>query len=268
MHHSTDRKAKHYIFRRGGFIEMRVMFLDESGNHDLNRINPVYPVFALGGVIVDRAHLRNTIEPEMRDFKLRYFGRDDVILHTVEMASGRGTYGFLANPAKRSAFYAEINDLLRQWDYKVVVCVFELNRFVTQYSQPEDPYHYGLEILIERFCKELGSDEDAGIINAECRNPGLDRALLQAWETLRTGGAGTGHAKSEEIHRKIIDFCLKDKKPNLAGMQLADLVVTPPGRHVAGRAPNPNQIQWTVVESKLRRSPSGSYKGYGLIIRP
>ena len=47
---------------------MKVMFLDESGNHDLRKINPTYPVFVLGGVIVDRAHLRNTIEPEMREF--------------------------------------------------------------------------------------------------------------------------------------------------------------------------------------------------------
>ena len=41
------------------------MFLDESGDHNLNpkRINPVYPIFVLGGVIVDRAYARNVIAP-------------------------------------------------------------------------------------------------------------------------------------------------------------------------------------------------------------
>ena len=36
---------------------MKVFYLDESGNHDLNpkKIDPHYPIFALGGVIVDRA---------------------------------------------------------------------------------------------------------------------------------------------------------------------------------------------------------------------
>ncbi len=243
------------------------MFLDESGNHDLRKVNPRYPVFVLGGVIADRAYVRNTIEPEMQQFKLKHFGRTDVILHTVDMGKGRGEYAFLANPTKRAAFYTELNALLQRWDYKVIACVFELPRFIAQYANPADPYHYGLEILIERFCKELGSDDDAGFICAEKRNPGFDRELMAAWEALRTGGGGTGYASSVEIDRKIIDLSLKEKKHNIAGMQLADLVVTPPGRHVAGHTANPNQVQWAVVESKLRRV-SGTYKGYGLIIRP
>jgi hypothetical protein len=246
---------------------MKIMFLDESGNHNLKRVDPIYPVFVLGGAIVDRAYVRNIIEPEMQQFKMTHFGRTDVILHTVEMGRGRGDFAFLANPAKRAAFYADLNDLLQRWEYKVVACVFELPRFVAQYHDPVDPYHYGLEILIERFCKELGADEDAGYIYAEKRNPGHDRELMAEWERLTTGMAGTTYIRAEEINRKIIDLSLKDKKPNMAGMQLADLVVTPPGRHVAGRPVVPNQVQWSVVESKLRRG-FGTYMGYGLIIRP
>jgi hypothetical protein len=246
------------------------MYLDESGDHNLNprRINPLYPVFVLGGVIVDRAYLRTAIAPEMREFKLRHFGHDDVVLHTVDMGKGRGEYGFLANPAKRAAFYADLNKLLQELDYKVVACVFEKPRYIAQYATPVDPYHYGLEILIERFCKELGQEEDAGFICAEKRNPGLDAELLAAWEGLLTSGAGTGYARSEEIGAKVIDLVLKDKKPHLVGLQLADLVITPIGRHKAGMPAKPDQVQWTVVESKLRRSLGGRYDGWGLIVRP
>ncbi|MGH8010538.1 MAG: DUF3800 domain-containing protein [Candidatus Binatia bacterium] len=246
---------------------MKVMFLDESGNHDLRRINPKYPVFVLGGVIVDRAYVRNTIEPQMRQFKMTHFGRDDVVLHTVAMGRGRGDYAFLANPAKRGAFYADLNALLLRWDYKVVVCVFELPRLIAQHTQPADPYHDGLEILVERFCQELGNDDDAGYICAEKRNPGLDRELLAAWERLTSSGVRARQARAEEIDRKIVDLSLKDKAANMAGLQLADLVVTPPGRYVAGMPPHPNQVQWTVVESKLRRV-GGYAMGDGLIIRP
>ncbi len=246
---------------------MKVMFLDESGNHDLKKINPTYPVFVLGGAIVDRAYLRNTIEPELREFKMTHFGRDDVVLHTVDMGKGRNDYSFLANPAKRTAFYNQLNALLQQWEYQVVVCVFKLPGYVAQYHAPADPYHFGLEILIERFCKELGDAEDFGFICAEKRNPGLDRELLEAWDRLSSSRGGTTYTKSGEIRRKIIDLSLKDKRPNQAGMQLADLVVTPPGRHVAGLLANPNQVQWSVVESKLRKV-RGRYEGSGLIIRP
>jgi hypothetical protein len=50
-------------------------------------------------------------------------------------------------------------------------------------------------------------------------------------------------------------------------MQLSDVVITPIGRHVAGMPPKPNEVQWTVVERKLRRV-GGTYWGSGLVILP
>lgn len=246
---------------------MKVLYLDESGDHNLNpqKINPTYPVFVLGGVIVDRAHVRNVIEPEMRLFKQTHFDREDVILHTVDMGKGRGDYGFLANAGKRQRFYDDLNSLLDQWDYKVVACVFEKERYIRQVTASVDPYHDGIEILIERFCAELGTSIDSGFVYAEMRNPGLDRELMAAWERLRI--SGTDYLSPAEIDRKIIDLSLKDKTPNMAGLQLADLVVTPVGRHVVGKPPTPNEVQWAVVQRKLRRIREHE-TGSGLIIRP
>ncbi|MGH2532520.1 MAG: DUF3800 domain-containing protein [Thermomicrobiales bacterium] len=72
---------------------------------------------------------------------------------------------------------------------------------------------------------------------------------------------------SADIDAKIVGLDLKDKKPNIAGLQLADLVITPIGRRLAGMPPKPNEVQWTVVESKLRRI-GDVYQGRGLVIRP
>jgi hypothetical protein len=33
---------------------VKVMFLDESGDHNLTVIDPQYPIFVLGGIIADR----------------------------------------------------------------------------------------------------------------------------------------------------------------------------------------------------------------------
>ncbi|MHB8782940.1 MAG: DUF3800 domain-containing protein [Desulfobacteria bacterium] len=33
---------------------MKILFLDESGDHNLSVIDPQYPLFVLGGVIVDK----------------------------------------------------------------------------------------------------------------------------------------------------------------------------------------------------------------------
>lgn len=222
----------------------------------------------LGGVIVDRAYLREVIDPTMRRFKLKHFGREDVILHSVEMGRGGGAYAFLDDERRRTLFYTELNTVLRELDYKVVAYVMRKDAYVEQYgTDAADPYASGLAILIDRFCWELGDELDAGFGCAEKRNPGLDRELMAAWEALRTNGAGTDFAPSRRIEERIVGLELRDKKPNLAGLQLADLVITPIGRHVAGKATKADQVRWTVVESKLRRD-RGSYDGAGLVIRP
>ena len=41
---------------------MRVMFLDESGDHNLAVIDPSYPLFVLGGVIVDQRYAEGPLE--------------------------------------------------------------------------------------------------------------------------------------------------------------------------------------------------------------
>lgn len=35
---------------------MKVLFLDESGDHNLSLIDPQYPVFVLGGAIVEKEY--------------------------------------------------------------------------------------------------------------------------------------------------------------------------------------------------------------------
>ncbi len=162
---------------------MRVMFLDESGTHNLGKraMKGNYTLFVLGGVIIDRAYLRATVEPQMNQFKQQYFGRTDVILHTVDMRNGIGDYAFLADPVLRTGFYADLNALLDAWDYKVIGCVIDKPRYVARYAYPADPYHYSLDILVERFCSDLGAQLDAGFICAEKRGDDLDRALLEAW---------------------------------------------------------------------------------------
>lgn len=247
---------------------MKLLFLDESGDHNLKRISPTYPVFVLGGVIVDRAYVREVVEPRIHAFKMQFFGRDDVILHTVDMTKGRGDYAFLGDPQLRSAFYTQLNALLQDLDYQIVACVVRKPEHVTQHGHnAADPYMYSLHVIVERFCGELGDEVDGGFIYAECRNPGLDRDLMEAWHQLTSNGRGTGFMRSSDISSRIVDFSLKEKRLNVAGLQLADLVITPIGRHVAGVTPNANQVQWTTVEGKLRRM-NGRYMGSGLVIRP
>ena len=245
---------------------MKVMFLDESGNHNLKKINSVYPIFVLAGVIVDRAYDRTVIDPRMREFKRRFLGTEDIVLHTVDMVRGRYGFESMQNPAFREEFYESLNAMLDELDYKIIACAIKLDEYVARYgANAPDPYMDSLNVLVERFCMDLEDETDAGFICAEMRNPHLDRALRRAWDDICEWG--TGSLGPSEIDEKIVHLTLKNKKPNVAGMQLADLVATAVGRSVIAKPAHGNEVSRDVVMRKIRRV-SGVYEGHGLVVRP
>ncbi|MDE0769825.1 MAG: hypothetical protein OSB19_15715 [Opitutaceae bacterium] len=102
-----------------------------------------------------------------------------------------------------------------------------------------------------------------GIIVAEKRDPTLDREFELAWINLKV--QGTQYLKASQIDRRILSLNLRGKKDNIAGLQLADLILTPIGRKILGKR---TKEDYKIIESKFRRSPSGRVDGYGLVVLP
>ena len=118
--------------------------------------------------------------------------------------------------------------------------------------------------MVERFCFALADARETqpGAIVAERRDQALDSALLASWQHLRE--RGTAYLRPKAIRDRIAHLRLEGKQAGVAGLEIADLVVSPIGRFVAGRAPRED---WEIVEAKLRRR-KGVYFGAGLVILP
>lgn len=156
--------------------------------------------------------------------------------------------------------------MIASWDFTVIACGIKLFDHLDRYGeQARDPYHYSLNVIVERFCMELEGAPDEGFICAEMRNPGLDRELKAVWNDIRQNG--TEYATAVELDAKIVHLTLKDKKPNIAGMQLADLMATPVGRGVLRLDTKPDEVSREVVMRKLLRV-KGEYRGYGIVELP
>lgn len=243
---------------------MKILFLDESGDHNLAKIDPQYPLFVLGGVIADKDYAEGEMEVAVSDFKLRLFGRDDIILHTSDITRNRNGFQRLKETAFRGQFYRELNELMRSLDYRVVACVIRKQAHLSTYGLAAlDPYLLSLDILIERFCMDIGGIPKSGMIIAEKRDPTLDRQLELAWLNLRI--QGTQYMQAVEIDRRIRALTLRDKAENIAGLQLADLVVTPIGRRVLGKS---IKEDYGIIESKFRHNWRGEVERYGLVVLP
>jgi hypothetical protein len=203
------------------------------------------------------------MEPRIRALKEEFFDDPGIILHTTDIIRGKNGFEVLSDPLLRQEFYGALNALMRDLEYVVVACAIRKNEHLQQYgTNAVNPYDYSLEIVIERFCREIGDVDAGGMIFAEKRRPDLDDELEAAWMQLRE--RGTAYVRSHQLNHRIVDLSLKHKKLNVAGLQLADLVVSPIGRYLIGKPPRED---WTIIERKFRRRGS-KYWGYGLIVQP
>lgn len=243
---------------------MKALFLDESGDHSLAVIDPQYPLFVLGGVIIDKDYAEGELTRALNAFKQELFGRADIILHTADIGRNRNGFERMMEGAFRNQFYEKLNVLMRKLDYTVVACAIRKDEHLSRYGVAAlDPYLLSLDVLVERFCFDIGDVPSGGVIVAEKREPTLDRQLDVAWLNLKI--KGTRFLQAKAIDRRLLGLNMRDKAENIAGLQLADLVVTPIGRHLLGK---PLKEDWRIVESKFRRGLKGTYEGYGLVVLP
>lgn len=101
------------------------------------------------------------------------------------------------------------------------------------------------------------------MIVVEKREPSLDQSLESVWHDLRI--RGTRYIKATAINGRILGLNLQARSENIAGLQLADLIVSPIGRHVLGKR---DHEDWNVIYEKFRRNHQGVVEGYGLVVLP
>ena len=243
---------------------MKVLFLDESGDHNLKVIDPQYPMFVLGGIIADMDYAEGPMTQALSQFKLDVFGRDDIVLHTADITRNRNGFEGMKDSAFRNLFYTRLNELMSSLQYAVVACAIHKDEYYARYGLTAvDPYLLSFGVLVEHFCFDVGNQSDGGIIIAERREPSMDKTLELAWQNIRING--TASMRGSVVTNRISSLDLRAKKDNIAGLQLADLVVSPIGRHILGK---PDREDWRIVERKFRRSHYGKVEGYGLITLP
>jgi hypothetical protein len=91
----------------------------------------------------------------------------------------------------------------------------------------------------------------------------LDRQIELAWLNLKI--QGTKYISANTLQQRVTSLNLRGKKENLAGLQLADLVVSPIGRHILGKR---EKEDFQIIRQKFGTNNRGVYEGYGLVILP
>ena len=244
---------------------MHTFYVDETGDHSLASINPHYPIFVLGGVAVDTQYHDNVVTADLIDLKMRIFNQRNLPLHLYSIKKLRPPFGRLKNQRIRRQFWSEMIRLMRSWDYSVIACAIDKPKLRRLHrSKAWNPYYYALEVLLERFTFYLEETETTGEMIVESRRPDLDNEFLRTANNLIQNG--TRFVDSNRLTSRIKGVQLHPKAANIAGLQLADFLMSPIGRHEIGKTDN---VGWQIAEEKFRRHPNtGDYLGTGLVRKP
>lgn len=230
------------------------LFIDECGDHQLEKFNPNFPIFTLCGFLVPGDKLE-LLEKSVIDFKREFFNDENVILHSRDIRKQEKAYSILQYPDVRHRFYEGINQILSQQDVYVIVCCSILKEpFVERFSRGEDVYGLSLKYLIERaiFCMDDNVTDGVLDIHIERRGVKQDRALLNYYNRLRA--KGTKWVTADRLVSRLGRFVFNFKKENIIGLQLADLIAYPITRHILD--PNVSNRAYEIIRDKIY-----TYKG-------
>jgi hypothetical protein len=238
-----------------------IVYVDESGDHSLESINPEWPLFVLCFCIFSVSEYVASISPAIRQLKFDTFGHDLVVLHEHDIRKKKGAFSRL-NEEARSAFMDRLTGVIERANVTVVAMVIDKVRHRDRYAVPFHPYHLAMQFGLERVAHflRLHSQLDRRThVVFEARGAKEDKELELEFRRVCGGANRARRALPLEI-------VVADKKSNSEGLQLADLTARPIGLHVL-RPSQPNRA-WDVLRHKLFTGNHGQTRGNGLKVFP
>ena len=166
-----------------------IVFVDESGDHGMESIDPGYPVFVLAFCVFHKEAYVTTAAPAVLRFKFKHFGHDQVILHEHEIRKTKGAFIFLFDSVRRGEFFADMNRLVDESPFTVIASVIDKQRLRDCYANPANPYTISVGFGLERIYRHLqGSAAAAGRRTSSSKSAARRKIRRSSW---CSGGSAT-----------------------------------------------------------------------------
>jgi hypothetical protein len=230
-------------------------FIDESGDHGLTKIDTDFPVFLLCGVLIKEEDYES-IRQSINALKHSIWGNKEVIFHSRDIRKCEKEFQRLFDLELKAKFYEELNRIITNSPYTIIASAIQKDRFIDQFGKlQDDVYEVALSFVVEQAIMALKSsgEETTLSIIIEKRGKKEDKQLDDHFQ--RILGKGTGKLSAEAIAEHYPTFTFKNKKENINGLQLADLVAYPIARYVI--EPHRANPAFDVLEPKIYRTDGG-----------
>ena len=243
-----------------------IVYVDESGDHGMQNVDPNYPIFVLAFCVFYKRHYSEKVVPALEKFKFNNFGHDIVILHEREIRKELGLFKF-SNEKEKLTFLDELTGIIDNSNFILISCVVDKNKLGGRAADLDNPYHLALGFCLEtlhEFLIEKNQDGKKTHVVFECRGKKEDKDLELEFRRVCDSANRLGLQLPFEI-------IFADKRANSSGLQLADLVARPVGMSVL--RPEQKNRAFDVLTRKFfceggRQNVGQDYENWGLKLFP
>lgn len=243
-----------------------VVYVDESGDHGMQSVDPNYPVFVLSFCVFYKRHYSEKVVSALQKFKFNRFGHDLVVLHENEIRKEKGIFKFQSRKHKHD-FLDELTSIIDASNFILISCVIDKDRLRERQEPPSNPYHIALGFCLEtlyELLQEKNQDDTLTHVVVECRGRKEDADLELEFRRICDGANRLGKCLP-------FDIVFADKRTNSSGLQLADLVARPVGLSIL--RPGQENRAFDVLKRKFfcsggRANVGEGYESWGLKIFP
>ncbi|WP_316163685.1 DUF3800 domain-containing protein [Bradyrhizobium sp. SZCCHNRI20481] len=239
-----------------------IAFIDETGDHGIEKIDPKFPVFAICAVTMTVEKYVVNAASNLTAMKYYFFGHECVVIHGHKIRKKAQPFLFLKDPAAQQRFMEKICYLFDNLDGHIVAAAIDKPKLVKQYSNPTNPFFLSLQFVLERLHMHWSgklTPTNRLLCVFEERGGNEDARTLEWFTEICSGN----NFRGQTFHFEI-DF--KKKAENVGGHQYADLAAYTVARFV--ETGDESRKDWTVVKKRIRKSMFGNIYGYGLKVFP
>ncbi|MEQ8406590.1 MAG: DUF3800 domain-containing protein [Oceanicaulis sp.] len=239
-----------------------IVYVDETGDHGMEKINPTAPVFALCAVLYKTSEYLEGDLPSLTRLKFDLWGHDAVVLHNRSIRRKVKPFQACKDPQKRDLLYSRIAQFFGDSKCAIVCAAVYRPRHRAAYAEPENPYALTVRFVLERVFGAVQGHGGANRITDfifESRGDEEDKQVRSWFARACEGHNKWGRKLPFRLH-------FAPKFTNMVGLQVADLAAYPIAKHV--EAPDVQRPDWDAVEPRIRRSATGEILGWGLKIFP
>ncbi|MEI9419185.1 hypothetical protein [Mesorhizobium sp. Cs1321R2N1] len=189
--------------------------MDEVGTDGLTHLDKDKQRFlSLTGVAMRVDYVRDEFARNLDLIKARVFEHDPddpIVFHRKDIMGLKGPYECLRDVGKKALFDEMILKLFQDSEYTVITALIDKKWMVAQeHWARNEPYHFLMEILVEKYLQFLERMGTIGDIMPESRQS-KDDLLQKAFDGLRRGGCAYVSAPriASAIRAKTLKFRTK-----------------------------------------------------------